>query len=111
MSNNRVMIYGLVDPRTGKVFYVGSTYKFSQRIYNHMMGRRGNPGIISVVKDLSAHGERFKVRIFETVSSNIRNKRERFWIVKCYEDGEPLVNRMVLYHRNRLSKRLSSTGF
>ena len=90
---SKVIIYGLVDPRSNKLFYVGSTKNLDQRIRLYLLGGDRGSSVRSTICQLIDCGLRFKVRIIETVDAVVRDEREGFWIAKYRSDGEPLVNR------------------
>jgi hypothetical protein len=91
-------IYGLEDPRTERVFYVGSSQDAEKRFKDHVAGHSGLKSVGRVVKELAESGLRPRLKILETVSISDQNSREMFWIRKLYEDGEPLVNQHGLIH-------------
>lgn len=92
----KVTIYGLVDPRNGLLFYVGSTNNLEHRTREHFLGRRGNPGVCRIVNELQALGMKPKLRIFQQCHRDERNAAERKWIIRCHKDGHPLENSALL---------------
>lgn len=101
------IVYGLVDPRTDKVCYVGVTVDLVVRIKAHLHPRNGLEPVREWVSELNVLQLKPKVRIFGCAPGKLPgSKLEQHWILKFYSEGHPLRNRKVLYYRNiALSKR------
>ncbi len=86
-----VYVYGLVNPQTEKVFYVGSTVQPHVRLNYHCSGWSGGQ-VSQVAKELSDSGTRPTMKILEETDRFSRFDKERQWIAKLSEEGHSLVN-------------------
>lgn len=94
MTNRPWEVYGLSDPRTGKLRYVGVTFRGQRRINEHMsravMGR-GRTHRDCWLRSLLRLGLRPTPSILETGSGDGWQERERHWIALHRPSGD-LVN-------------------
>ena len=90
-----VTIYGLRDPRTGDLRYVGSTNNLRSRLYSHKRtaakGSEPNPKT-AWLSDLYTFGLEPCVVVLDECEAKNRNKTERRWILALKKDGVPLLN-------------------
>lgn len=100
----RYSVYELIDPRTGKSFYVGLTrYTLKERLGMHLSAARTNfnphYGSVRYIQEMLTDGVTPEINALETIetdslnpSSHGAHDRERYWIATLYHRGEPLVN-------------------
>jgi len=86
-----VHIYGLIDPRNDKFFYVGSSISPEYRYYTHMKGI-DRTSATDTIKELQSLGLKPGLQVLENVGDRKRSHREKHWITKMIKDGQPLVN-------------------
>lgn len=86
-------IYGLVDPRNGKLYYVGATKNFSKRYYGHLEGSSAE--LKKIVAELRQENLKPKMVIFEETDTDLA-KRECWWMAWAIRNKQPIVN-----HANR----------
>jgi predicted GIY-YIG superfamily endonuclease len=98
---SKVYIYALVDPRSGGVFYVGSTCNLKSRITAHLSGqsRQSSQGVVDVVRKLMKLNLRPRVRLMELTNEDNRAGRENYWVRHLKQKGEPLVNKRMAWQR------------
>lgn len=87
----KAQIYALVDPRTDKYFYVGATLNLKTRFQSHLK-RSTNSKVKAVVDELRLASLEPKCVVLDTVPFQEKLQRERYWLVKCGNEGHPLVN-------------------
>jgi hypothetical protein len=75
-----VSIYGLVDPRTGVVRYVGRSVDVAQRVRDHVGDRRDGSARGEWLSELVAEGLRPGVVVFETVAAEDGPVAEQRWM-------------------------------
>lgn len=88
-----VYIYGLKDPRTGLIRYVGKSERPEQRYLNH----KANYDKVNLhkyywIKQLRDAGLDPQMLILETCLKADWEARERFWIAYGLSQGWPLTN-------------------
>lgn len=85
-------IYGLCDPDSGDIRYIGKTIRPQERFTNHM-NERSNCHRSHWLQKLKAQGKRPDMVILETVSGEWPwQEAERYWIARGRALGWPLVN-------------------
>ncbi len=99
----RNYIYGLTDPRTGQVFYVGRTNEPARRFIDHSASH--NLEVKAIYQELSQCGLQPEMKILETVDGNGVETRERYWVAWHLKQGASLCNRALVY--NNVGRRLS----
>jgi hypothetical protein len=88
----RTVIYGLVDPRDGLIYYVGKTTNPSRRVEGHLK-ETVNKNRVAWIKDLVAHKLLPILIILETVPKDKTwEDTEIYWIAKGRALGWPLLN-------------------
>lgn len=86
-------IYALLEPSTGAVRYIGASSDPERRLWEHRCHcKRGRTYRDNWLRALIATGEQPILAILERVDTADWQSRERFWISKMREIGEPLVN-------------------
>lgn len=80
-------IYGLVDPRTDKVRYVGKTYDLKGRLRSHMWCALHPEGVIDPesykhrwIRKLHSLGIKPTIKLLEETIYSQANDREKYWI-------------------------------
>jgi hypothetical protein len=87
-----IHIYGLVDPRTGAIRYIGQSRAPAQRLRQHL-GRQDNPHLATWVAELRAARLQPLVRRLATVASQTdATTVERALIQAHHAAGAELVN-------------------
>jgi hypothetical protein len=91
----KFLIYGLVDPRTGEIRYVGRSSSGMGRPGSHRKPQylekdRSHKG--NWVRKLLSLGLDYSVTILEEVAAAELSSRERFWIAEGRRRGWPLTN-------------------
>lgn len=97
---NKTIIYGLVDPRTNSIFYVGSTVNPESRIDNHLRRYYTSIPLRCALDELGKVGCGVGFRILDMVDTRYRDAEEYAWIIRCIDMGEPLINQRTP-NRNR----------
>ena len=94
----KVYIYGLVDTRNNNIFYVGSTQKPEERKrkYINQGGTRLAARIL--IREIKKSGVEHEFIILDECDKELRDERESFWIQKCKNDGNTLLNKRVPYY-------------
>jgi hypothetical protein len=85
-------IYGLVDPRTNQLRYVGKTKDAYHRYYDHMRARK-NSHLRNWLRQVKSCGDQPEMLIIETVTTEQWPEAERFWIAYFEYIGANLCNR------------------
>lgn len=95
-------IYGLADPRTGLVRYVGSTKNLRRRVAQHMQGRDGSREKVAWLLEILALGLEPVVMRLEECGAGAAASREQHWM--SIHKGALLLNRHwnVKYHSTSL---------
>lgn len=91
---SKVYIYGLCDPRTQRVRYIGKAKSLHKRLYYHLTTSQLNTKThkINWIKKLLANNLIPKIIVIEKVNDNNWQAREQYWI-KYYNDlGFRLTN-------------------
>lgn len=89
---SEVYIYGLKDPRTGEIRYVGKTVNPSSRFSFHMAGNDVNRHKQNWLTGLKREGVKPEMVILEVTDEDRWEGREKYWIAKGRKDGWPLTN-------------------
>lgn len=108
---NEVVIYGLKDPRTGAIFYVGKTICIEQRLSWHLTTKRGGRARYRWICDLKREGLRPELVVLEQCREDNWRERERDWEVKLRKRGEPLTNLAECGYGPILSQVKTWAGF
>lgn len=86
-------IYGLVDPETGEVRYIGKSIRPEQRLRNHINEAPSNCHRSHWIQSLKARGLEPTLMIIETIHGEWPwQESERFWIKRCRDGGIRLTN-------------------
>lgn len=87
-------IYGLIDPRTLLIRYVGKTKKGMTRPKEHRLCRTATTGryLINWIRSLQALGLDYEVVILEECANAQLDELERFWIAYGRASCWPLTN-------------------
>jgi len=94
-----VFVYGLIDPRSGKLFYVGSTKDLGERWYMHISEMRSAMKAPSqndkcvVIRGLLDAGLYPDIRVLELTNEENRKNRETYWLRRFVSSGVLLTNR------------------
>lgn len=91
-------VYGLIDPRTGEIRYVGHTVNLKQRLSFHM----SQPASIAMrgwIGELKAAKLKPTPVILEKTTAFYAFKVELKWINTLHEAGAPLLNHMSLWNQ------------
>lgn len=89
----RCCIYGLADPRTGEIRYIGKTTQGMRRIYNHraqLHKDRTHKG--AWLRQLRAEGLQCKVLLLEELPAEDLCAAEMRWIAAGRKEGLALTN-------------------
>ncbi len=88
-------VYGLGDPRTGQICYVGITSNLYQRYAQHLLHshNKGNIELIDELRVLDILPT--LVALEKDVDEAIIYERERYWIEHYSQDEATLTNRIV----------------
>lgn len=89
-----IYIYGLYDPRTNELRYIGKSKNPKQRLFGHLNSVKN--GEISLkttwLKELIENGYVPLVKILEKTNENDWEEAEKRWIEKCRSEGLNLLN-------------------
>ena len=78
-----VTIYGLVDPRTNQIRYVGKTKQLlNKRLYKHIQDLKNNHIKKEWIQDLLNNGLKPLIIELEKCNNDVWVERENFWIKK-----------------------------
>lgn len=88
----KTYIYGLIDPETNEMRYVGKSNNPKVRYQSHLTDKKSNPHKTSWIKSLSNRGLKPKLVILEETTQDKWEERERYWIKHYQDEGAPLVN-------------------
>ncbi len=91
---SKVYIYGLVDPRTEQIRYVGQTKDIKRRLRNHLNdAKRGvKSHKHSWIRKLLAEKIKPKTTVIEKCNSRNADEREEYWIAYYRETEAGLTN-------------------
>lgn len=84
-------IYGLCDPETGDVFYIGKSVDPDKRFAAHL-SKQPNPYLAERVAALKDRGVMPRLDILECTDQDHWQERERWWIAHGRSNGSPLAN-------------------
>ena len=90
--NRPVVIYGLVDPRDGRVRYVGRSVTPEARLCQHLSRVRYNRGVWDWKTSLAADGLKPELLVLAMADESTFPAVERHWIAKLSGEGD-LLNR------------------
>jgi hypothetical protein len=86
-------VYGLVDPRTQEVFYIGFSTNPQRRFNEHKKGRirtgSGGSKVVSRIRDIKEQGFKISMVMLESTSDKTR---EKTWIQYMLGMGVSLLN-------------------
>lgn len=88
-------IYGLADPRTGEIRYVGRTVNLRHRTRRHLrVAGTESPSLYRDrwIKQLLSEGLEFNLIVLETIDESQSGEAETKWIAKLREEGARLTN-------------------
>ena len=87
-------IYGLIDPRSNQIRYVGCTIqRVRDRLTQHIVtARKSNTGRSKWLNELEGLRLRPGITILEKVDPEHGHKREKFWTTKLIGEGADLTN-------------------
>lgn len=94
-AQGRTYIYGLIDPRDKKYFYVGLSDHPERRLIQHVR-LQGTPsqGMRDKLGELAALGIEPELRILESVDIYRASDRENFHMDALRSNGMPLLNKV-----------------
>lgn len=92
MSQATTFIYGLCDPRTGFLRYVGKANNPTTRAYRHYSGEKHKSPKTSWILNLRSEGLHPEMFIIEEIPIKEWEDAERFWICYFKSIGCPLTN-------------------
>jgi DNA-binding XRE family transcriptional regulator len=110
-ANQTYQIYALIDPRDNTTRYVGMSRNAQRRLFQHLLGDRGNEQKNTWLLELLKEGIYPILRILETIDAEeveayaIACEREQYWISECLLLGMPLLNISIRGHKNDLRFR------
>lgn len=89
-----VFIYGLVDPKTEQVRYVGQTKDVKRRLRNHLNdARRGvKSHKYNWIRSLAKSKLKPKITVIEKCNGNSADEREQYWIAYYRGREDKLTN-------------------
>lgn len=119
-------IYGLIDPRTGEIVYVGLSTNPKKRKWQHHYKAPTDPKLLKQIKqELSACGLVLEQIIFDSFDSDLSRlalEIENMWMVCFQLEGKKLLNfggkgymfilnRNIDYYKQRIAnlKQLAAT--
>lgn len=90
-----VFIYGLHDPRTGELRYIGATKDVAHRLLVHLRrcSMRANSPKNIWLRELISHNLKPTALVLEEANCANWRARERFWIARYRKAGARLTNR------------------
>lgn len=80
-----LFIYGLKNPLSGNIFYIGKSSNVSRRYSEHLSNCTQNFRKKWIIKTIKEHGLKPELIIFEEVSKDNWKEREKFYILKYIE--------------------------
>lgn len=89
-----VYIYGLYDPRDGKLRYVGKTINLQARLWDHVTKAKSGEenGKSEWIGELLALNLQPEVRVLEETDEDGWAEAEKRWIADCLTQGYDLLN-------------------
>ncbi len=107
-----VNIYGLVNPKNNRVFYVGATLKpLDVRLSSHLysLKRHTYNGFAMKRKELlltlQSEGLTFKIKLLECVPFKLSNECEKKWFDYYNNNRVPLMQKVTGNFRAQLSRK------
>jgi len=99
--NRKYRIYGLINPITNSVFYIGCTLQtLKVRLGGHIFeskANRGNPKMKhTVILELIDAGKEPIIKLVENIGSadtEVAHDREKYWIHEYFRNGITLTNK------------------
>lgn len=92
MDARDVYIYGLVDPETDEIRYIGKSIRPMERLTNHM-NETSKCHRCNWLQSLKGKGLRPRICFFEFIPNGIDwQNREKYWIRVGKDNGWPLTN-------------------
>lgn len=87
-------IYGLIDPRSGEIRYVGKANDVQRRLREHLKpcALKANTHKINWIKSLLLIGLQPDAVTLDTVDVDVSSESEQAWITKLLKAGLPLTN-------------------
>lgn len=85
-------IYGLIDPRTDELRYIGKTNNIKQRLSKHLGEKQVNNHRVAWIKNLKNDNLIPDIFVIEEVKDSAWVEAERFWISYFKFIGANLVN-------------------
>lgn len=101
---SEISIYGLLDPRTNKFFYVGSSGNPEYRHTQHKKYSTTSPLMRRKIQSIHDAGLDFKFIILEKCDYDARDNRELHWIIKLRSEGNSLLNFLKPTYTTRKKK-------
>ncbi len=109
------LVYGLRDPRTAEIRYVGKSCRGLNRPREHRRPNRRQPYLFNWITNLQKQGLEFEIVVFLTLPSNKGlGAAEQYWIKTLRETGHRLTNLTDggegipgFKHRNSSKERIS----
>lgn len=99
VSDSRLFVYGLIDPRTGLIRYIGKSTNGERRAKRHafpsVLASDGNRHKVSWIRQLQAEGLSYGITLLDVLpdgDSTGLAELEQYWIAKGRMAGWPLVN-------------------
>lgn len=104
-----VTIYALIDPRTGRIRYVGKTVDLKKRLKAHLRANEKGPKD-RWIRRLQEKDLEPKVEVLEKCAESKWEAREKYWIKKMRrKEGSALLNRapggVWVPHKKRRKRR------
>lgn len=88
-----IEIYGLLDPRDGKLRYIGKANSSQQRLSRHLSDvKRRNTPVYKWIREVLHLGLRPTIQVLEICEPALWKIRERAWIRGAREMGGVLLN-------------------
>lgn len=90
-----IYIYGLFDPRSGKLRYIGKSYDPKRRLYLHIRIARKNENnthISNWIRQLLKSDLQPYFKVLEICSEDNWQEKERSWIKSARDSGLDIVN-------------------
>jgi hypothetical protein len=87
-------IYGLMNPTTKNIFYVGESVNINKRFRDHLNANGKNVNRCNEIKSINADGLKPLLVIFETdiLTKELAEKKEAEYISQCKFQGYKLTN-------------------
>lgn len=93
-KNKPVFIYGLIDPSTAKIRYIGKSVNPKRRLMQHIHGRKDQKitPCSAWIKSVLKKGQEPEMMIIEETTQELWQERERFYIDMFRKSGENITN-------------------